>query len=70
MVEIQHWSVDHSKGNWKDPWVFRPERFLSGSKEAGESGDKLEAVQAFSVGQRNCLGRKYVPNCPPSLHLW
>ncbi|EOA81121.1 uncharacterized protein SETTUDRAFT_24624 [Exserohilum turcica Et28A] len=57
LVEIQHWSVNHSTDNWKDPWVFRPERFLSGSKDAAEKFDKLDAVQAFSVGPRNCIGR-------------
>jgi len=58
LVEIQHWSVNHSTDNWKDPWVFRPERFLSGSRDAMENLDKLDAVQAFSVGPRNCIGRK------------
>lgn len=45
-----------------DPWVFRPERFLIDAKKASEKGDKLEAVQAFSIGARNCIGRKYVPS--------
>ncbi|KAK5631282.1 hypothetical protein RRF57_006996 [Xylaria bambusicola] len=52
-----HWSMNHSKENWADPWEFKPERFLGTSKEALEAGNKLEALQAFSVGPRNCIGR-------------
>jgi cytochrome P450 len=57
-VEIQHWSVNHSKENWVDPWSFRPERFMVDAKMAKERGDMLDAVQAFSIGPRNCIGRK------------
>ncbi|KAI1083821.1 putative cytochrome P450 [Whalleya microplaca] len=56
-VEVQHWAMNHSDENWKDPWVFRPERFLKSPEEAAEAGDKLEALQAFNVGPRNCIGR-------------
>ncbi|KAI1376114.1 putative cytochrome P450 [Hypoxylon crocopeplum] len=56
-VEIQHWSMNHSKENWKDPWEFRPERFLKTTEEAAKEGNKLEALQAFNVGPRNCIGR-------------
>ncbi|KAI0013292.1 putative cytochrome P450 [Xylariaceae sp. FL0662B] len=57
MVEVQHWSMNHSSDNWKDPWVFRPERFLNTPEKAAEAGDKLEALQSFNVGPRNCIGR-------------
>lgn len=62
MVEVQHWSINHSADNWDDPFTFRPERFLEESKDDGEENGKnvLEALQAFSVGPRNCIGRKYV----------
>ncbi|KAI0200638.1 isotrichodermin C-15 hydroxylase [Astrocystis sublimbata] len=56
-VETQHWSVNHSEDNWADPWQFKPERFLGTSEEALRAGNKLEALQAFSVGPRNCIGR-------------
>ncbi|KAK3941803.1 isotrichodermin C-15 hydroxylase [Diplogelasinospora grovesii] len=56
-VEIQHWSMNHSKENWRDPWAFQPERFLSDPKKASEEGNRLEALQAFSTGPRNCIGR-------------
>ncbi|KAI1179470.1 isotrichodermin C-15 hydroxylase [Nemania sp. FL0916] len=58
MVEVQQWSANHSKENWADPWEFKPERFLGSSEEALEAGNKLDALQAFSVGPRNCIGRK------------
>lgn len=51
--------MNHSKENWSEPWGFKPERFLGTSKEALEAGNRLEALQAFSVGPRNCIGRKY-----------
>lgn len=51
-VEVQHWSINHSDANFTNPWEFNPERFLN----PGE-GDVLEALQAFSVGPRNCIGR-------------
>ncbi|GAP90980.1 putative isotrichodermin C-15 hydroxylase [Rosellinia necatrix] len=57
MVEVQHWSMNHSKENWADPWEFKPERFLGTSAEALEAGNKLEALQAFNIGPRNCIGR-------------
>ncbi|CAJ2511464.1 Uu.00g070890.m01.CDS01 [Anthostomella pinea] len=56
-VEVQHWSTNHSKDNWADPWAFRPERFLASTEEARLAGDKLDALQAFSIGPRNCIGR-------------
>jgi len=52
-VEVQHWSVNHSADNFANSWEFNPERFLN----PGE-GEVLEALQAFSVGPRNCIGRK------------
>ncbi|KAK6193011.1 hypothetical protein LQW54_012895 [Pestalotiopsis sp. IQ-011] len=54
-VEVPHWSMNHSKENWSDPWTFDPERFSSESKEA--SANNLEALQPFAVGPRNCIGR-------------
>ncbi|KAI8624022.1 isotrichodermin C-15 hydroxylase [Xylariaceae sp. FL1651] len=57
LVEVQQWSANHSKDNWVDPWEFKPERFLSSSEEALQAGNKLESLQAFSTGPRNCIGR-------------
>lgn len=58
LVEVQQWSINHSEENWADPWAFRPERFLSSTEEARKMGNNLEALNAFSVGPRNCIGRK------------
>ncbi|KXX75958.1 Isotrichodermin C-15 hydroxylase [Madurella mycetomatis] len=57
MVECQQWSMNHSTSYWKDPWAFRPERFLhpKGAEAAGR--DTIEALQPFSLGPRNCIGR-------------
>lgn len=56
-VEVQQWSMNHSKDNWADPWAFKPERFLSDSEEAAKAGNQLDALQPFNVGPRNCIGR-------------
>ncbi|KAI0181453.1 putative cytochrome P450 [Hypoxylon sp. FL1284] len=56
-VEVQQWSMNHSKDNWKDPWTFNPERFLTTPEEAAKAGNRLDSLQAFSVGPRNCIGR-------------
>ncbi|KAH9908004.1 putative cytochrome P450 [Xylariomycetidae sp. FL2044] len=57
LVEVQHWCANHSEDNWDEPWKFQPERFTGTAQEAREAGNKLEALQAFSVGPRNCIGR-------------
>ncbi|RYO91199.1 hypothetical protein DL763_005069 [Monosporascus cannonballus] len=56
-VEVQQWSINHSEDNWEDPWAFRPERFLRDADGAAGSGDRLDALQPFSFGPRNCIGR-------------
>ncbi|GJC89806.1 trichothecene C-15 hydroxylase [Colletotrichum liriopes] len=53
-VEVQQWSANHSPDNWTNPWEFRPERFLEDGKV---EHNRLEALQAFSVGPRNCIGK-------------
>ncbi|KAK0609726.1 isotrichodermin C-15 hydroxylase [Bombardia bombarda] len=62
-IECQPYSMNHSSTNWKDPWAFRPERFLSrGSNEKDDgqaadfSEDAIESFQPFNVGPRNCIG--------------
>ena len=58
MVECQQWAMNHSSSHWQDPWSFCPERFLN--KRDVNSKDTFEALQPFSVGPRNCIGKKYV----------
>ena len=52
---IHHWAIYHSEKNFKDPFEFRPERWMQDPEFAD---DNLDAVQPFQVGPRNCLGRK------------
>ncbi|KAK3320293.1 cytochrome P450 [Cercophora scortea] len=56
-VEVQSWAMNHCATYWKDPWTFNPDRFLSSTEEAREAGNTLEALQPFSLGPRNCIGR-------------
>jgi len=58
MVECGQWAMHHSSSHWQDPWSFRPERFLDKDKGGMGKKDTFEALQAFSVGPRNCIGRK------------
>lgn len=50
-------ATHRSAANFKRPDSFIPERFMGASEF---ESDNRNAVQAFSVGPRNCLGRKYV----------
>ena len=54
-VAIHHWATYHVEQNFSRPFEFHPERFLDDPKFAD---DRLDALQPFSVGGRNCLGRK------------
>jgi cytochrome P450 len=47
----------HSPVLFKDPQSFIPERWTDDPHYAN---DVRSAVQPFSVGSRNCLGKKYV----------
>lgn len=47
------WTVTHDSHNFKNPYEFRPERWLD-----PESIDNREASQPFSLGPRGCLGRQ------------
>lgn len=57
-AEVQPWSINHSSDNWTDLWTFNPDRFLHDEDEAKKAGNILEALQPFSWGPRNCIGRK------------
>ncbi|CAK7201696.1 hypothetical protein SEUCBS139899_004405 [Sporothrix eucalyptigena] len=47
-------AMNHNDEYWEDPYMFKPERFLDGTKH---EKDRMEALQPFSVGPRNCIGR-------------
>jgi len=60
LVECAPWAMNHSSSHWESPWTFRPERFLHDKEEEelGNTKHTVEALQPFSVGPRNCIGRK------------
>lgn len=58
MVEVSQWAANHDPHNWTEPWTFDPDRFLDGEAEAMAKGNRLDALQPFNVGPRNCIGKK------------
>ncbi|KAI1777998.1 cytochrome P450 [Hypoxylon cercidicola] len=53
-VQVLQWPINYDSRWWKDPETFAPERWMGDPKY---EGDRLEAMQPFSFGPRNCLGR-------------
>ncbi|KAK1984934.1 cytochrome P450 [Colletotrichum cereale] len=53
-VSIHHWAMYHNKKNFKNPFVFHPERFLGDPEYAS---DRREAFQPFHLGPRKRLGK-------------
>jgi cytochrome P450 len=53
-VAIHQYAANHDPKNFALPDQFIPERFLGDPRFAN---DKSQALQAFSVGPRNCIGR-------------
>jgi len=53
-VSVGNWSASHSPENFRDPDDFIPERWI-GDEYAS---DVKEAMQPFSLGPRNCIGKK------------
>ncbi|KAG8162989.1 hypothetical protein KVR01_007467 [Diaporthe batatas] len=52
IVSTSPFAASMSAENFRDPWVFDPERWTG-----TESRDILDACQPFSLGSRNCLGQ-------------
>jgi len=52
---MAQYAVFRSPWNFKDPQVYLPERWLDDNEEY--ACDKKEALQPFSFGPRNCIGR-------------
>ncbi|KAF3015244.1 hypothetical protein E8E14_001181 [Neopestalotiopsis sp. 37M] len=53
-VAVWQWAISHNPDHWTKPMEFHPERFLG---DPNFKDDKLDAMQPFSVGPRNCIGR-------------
>ncbi|QKX57679.1 uncharacterized protein TRUGW13939_04797 [Talaromyces rugulosus] len=56
VVNISHWAAYQSSANFLYPDQFRPERW-TGDKQF--DGDSKDCFQPFSVGPRNCIGKKF-----------
>lgn len=50
--------IFHSSRNFTDPLKFIPERWLDGPDSKRFAKDRVQAFQPFSVGPRNCIGKK------------
>ncbi|KAJ4364350.1 hypothetical protein N0V95_000759 [Ascochyta clinopodiicola] len=59
-VSVPHWPVYTSAQHFTDPLAFIPERWTGDERY---KNDARGAVQPFSVGPRDCLGKKYVYLC-------
>ncbi|KAH6647193.1 cytochrome P450 [Truncatella angustata] len=54
VTAVWQWAINHDPNHWTKPMEFHPERFLN---DPIFKGDKLDAMQPFSMGPRNCIGR-------------
>ncbi|XP_027214936.2 cytochrome P450 3A13 [Penaeus vannamei] len=55
VVEVPVWSLQRDPRHWKDPEVFRPERFLPENKHEITPFTYLP----FGAGPRNCVGQRF-----------
>ncbi|RYP36843.1 hypothetical protein DL767_003233 [Monosporascus sp. MG133] len=53
-VAVWQWAVNYDPKYWTEPTKFAPERFLGDPRY---EGDRLNAMQPFSTGPRNCIGK-------------
>lgn len=53
-VGVDHWATYRSNDNFRDPETFIPERWLGDPVYAD---DQRAALQPFSYGPRNCIGK-------------
>ncbi|KAK8051841.1 cytochrome P450 [Apiospora rasikravindrae] len=56
IVGVWQWAINHDERFWADPWEFHPERFLDNDNPRYQN-DLLDAMQPFSTGPRNCIGK-------------
>jgi cytochrome P450 len=53
---VPHYVTYTSKRNFKDPLEYVPERWIPSNERY--ASDRKEALQPFSKGSRDCLGKK------------
>ena len=53
-VKMNQYAVFHSHLNFNSPEAFAPSRWLGNEHF---KNDKRDALQPFSVGSRNCIGK-------------
>lgn len=56
VVACHHYASYHSSSNFAWPDSFIPERWLGNDPRF--TNDKKDVLQPFSLGPRNCLGKK------------
>ncbi|XP_008801841.3 cytochrome P450 78A5-like [Phoenix dactylifera] len=61
---VNMWAITHDGTVWKDPWAFRPERFLQ--EDVSILGSDLR-LSPFGSGRRVCPGRALGLS---TVHLW
>ncbi|XAR64397.1 Flavonoid 3'-monooxygenase [Bertholletia excelsa] len=61
---VNMWAITHDPSIWKDPWTFRPERFVE--EEISIMGSDLR-LAPFGSGRRVCPGRALGL---ATVHLW
>lgn len=55
LVSVPQWAAHQSELNFSQPQEFIPERWLNDERFAS---DMRDVVNPFSVGPRNCIGKK------------
>lgn len=59
VASVFQWASNHAPQYWADPYAFHPERFLPESEGRPQrfATDRQDAMQPFSMGPRNCIGK-------------
>lgn len=61
---VNMWSIAHDPSIWKDPWAFRPQRFME--EDVSIMGSDLR-LAPFGAGRRVCPGKALGL---ATVHLW
>ncbi|KAL9332789.1 hypothetical protein ACSQ67_002399 [Phaseolus vulgaris] len=61
---VNMWAISHDSSVWKDPWAFKPERFMD--EEVSVMGSDMR-LAPFGAGRRVCPGKNLGL---ATVHLW